>query len=500
MKRREFLGTLSGAAAVAGGAGVLYPAFSGVSSSPPRPNIILIVADDLGYGELGCFGQKKVRTPNLDRLAAEGVRFTQSYSGSPVCAPSRCVLLTGRHTGHAYIRDNDELSEKGDVWNDPSLEGQRPLLEGTVTMPALLKKAGYATAACGKWGLGGPGTTGEPNRQGFDHFYGYLCQRLAHNYYPVHLWRDGRKEILEGNTFHFGRGKLSAGKNPLDKGAYAEFAGKQYSADLIAADARAWLQAHRDEPFFLYLPFTVPHLALQVPPDSLEEYEGAFPETPYKGEKGYLPHWAPRAAYAAMITRMDREIGRLMALLKEFGLDERTLVFFSSDNGATIDVGGADTDFFESNAPLRGKKTMVYEGGIRVPLIARWPGRIKPGKVSGHICAFEDYLPTFCEAAGVAPPRAIDGLSFLPTLLGEDKRQSKREYLYWEFQGRQVVRRGDWKGIRNARTGTFELYNLGEDLAESRDLAAKEPALVREIEGVMRAARTESDLFPLLKG
>jgi arylsulfatase len=244
----------------------------------------------------------------------------------------------------------------------------------------------------------------------------------------------------------------------------------------------------------------VPHLALQVPPDSLEEYEGAFPETPYKGEKGYLPHWAPRAAYAAMITRMDREIGRLMALLKELGLDERTLVFFSSDNGATIDVGGADTDFFESNAPLRGKKTMVYEGGIRVPLIARWPGRIKPGRVSGHICAFEDYLPTFCEAAGVAPPRAIDGLSFLPTLLGEDKRQSKREYLYWEFQGRQVVRRGDWKGIRNARTGTFELYNLGEDLAESRDLAAKEPALVREIEGVMRAARTESDLFPLLKG
>jgi arylsulfatase len=243
---------------------------------------------------------------------------------------------------------------------------------------------------------------------------------------------------------------------------------------------------------------TVPHLALQVPQDSLQEYEGAFPETPYKGEKGYLPHWAPRAAYAAMITRMDREIGRLMALLQELGLNERTLVLFSSDNGATIDVGGADTDFFESNAPLRGKKTMVTEGGIRVPLIARWPGRIKPGRATGHICAFEDYLPTFCEAAGVKPPPDSDGVSFLPTLLGTEKRQRKRDFFYWEFQGQQVVRRGDWKGIRNAREGTFELYNLAEDLTESRDLAAKEPAIVREIEEIMRAARTESELFPLL--
>ena len=497
MKRRDFLGTLGGA--VAGRVGLPWRSFSEVLATPLRPNIILVVADDFGYGELGCYGQKKIRTPNLDRLAAEGVRFTQSYSGSPVCAPSRCVLLTGRHTGHAYIRDNDELSERGDVWNDPALEGQRPLPEGTVTIASHLKKAGYATAACGKWGLGGPGTTGEPNRQGFDYFYGYLCQRLAHNYYPVHLWRDGRKEILAGNTFHFGRGKLSADKNPLDKASYAEFSGKQYSLDLIAADARAWLQAHKDQPFFLYLPFTVPHLALQVPPDSLEEYEGEFPETPYKGEKGYLPHWAPRAAYAAMITRLDREIGRLMALLKDLRLDERTLVLFSSDNGATIDVGGADTDFFESNAPLRGKKTMVYEGGIRVPLIARWPGRIKPGRVTGHICAFEDYLPTFCEAAGVRPPAEIDGVSFLPALLGDERRQAEREYFYWEFQGRQVVRRGDWKGIRNAGQGTFELYDLATDSAESRNLALQKLDVVREIEELMRTARTESELFPLLR-
>jgi len=498
MKRREFLAALGGAAVAMGHAGVPRP--SGQRSSPaPPPNIILIVADDLGYGELGCYGQKKIRTPHLDRLAAEGVRFTQSYSGSPVCAPSRCVLLTGRHTGHAYIRDNDELSGRGDVWNDPALEGQRPLLDGTVTLASLLKKAGCATAACGKWGLGGPGTTGEPSRQGFDHFYGYLCQRLAHNYYPVHLWRDGRKEILEGNTFHFARGKLAPGRDPLDRASYAQFSGKQYSLDLIAADARAWIQAHRPGPFFLFLPFTVPHLALQVPEDSFQEYAGAFPETPYLGEKGYLPHWAPRAAYAAMISRLDREVGRLMALLKDLGLDERTLVLFSSDNGATIDVGGADTDFFASNAPLRGKKTMVYEGGIRVPLIARWPGRIKPGRVNGHLCAFEDYLPTFCEAAGVAPPVGVDGVSFLPTLLGEEKRQARREYLYWEFQGRQAVRRGDWKGIRDTRKGTLELYNLAADAGESSDLAAKEPAVVREIAEIMRAARTESELFPLLK-
>ncbi len=498
MKRREFLEALGGAAIAAGGSGMTR-AGGRDASLPPRPNIILIVADDLGYGELGCYGQKKIRTPNLDRLAAEGVRFTQNYSGSPVCAPSRCVLLTGLHTGHAFIRDNDEMREKGDVWNDPALEGQRPLPEGTVTVASLLKKAGYATGACGKWGLGGPGTTGEPNRQGFDHFYGYLCQRLAHNYYPIHLWRDGKKEILEGNTFHFGRGKLSPDKEPLDKTSYADFGGKLYSADLIAADARAWLKAHRDKPFFLYLPFTVPHLALQVPEDSLKEYENAFPETPYKGEKGYLPHWAPRAAYAAMITRMDREIGRLMTLLKELGLDERTLVLFSSDNGGTIDVGGADTDFFESNAPLRGKKTMVYEGGIRVPLVARWPGRIKPASETKHICAFEDYLPTFCEAAGVKPPEDIDGVSFLPTLLGEDKRQAKREYFYWEFQGQQVVRWGDWKGIRNARKGTFELYDLAEDIAESRDLAPQKPEVVRKLEDIMRAARIESELFPLMK-
>lgn len=492
--RRDFVRTASAAAAAAALAGC--GRFG--SGRRAKPNIILIVADDLGYGELGSYGQTKIRTPHLDRMAAEGLRFTQHYAGSPVCAPSRCVLLTGLHTGHAYIRNNDEMGFRGDVWNDLSLEGQRPIPAGTTTIGTVMQRAGYATAAMGKWGLGGPGSEGAPDRQGFDHFYGYLCQRIAHNYYPPWLWRDDEKDVLD-NEYFFPHQALPEGADPNDPASYAQYSGNEYAPDLIATEALDFIRGHRDTPFFLYLPFTVPHVALQVPEDSLAEYDGAFPETPYisRGQtgSGYLPHRTPHAAYAAMITRMDRDIGRILALVEELGLDEDTAVFFTSDNGPSW-VGGADPDFFESRGPLRGRKAQVYEGGIRVPLIARWPGRIAAGTVSDLPGAFWDFLPTFADMAGAATPAGLDGVSLLPTLLGHED-QTPHDYLYWEFGNQQVVRLGDWKGIRPPRSLTIELYDLAGDIGETTDVATSHPDVVARIAGIMESGRTDSELFPL---
>jgi arylsulfatase len=440
------------------------------------PNIVFILADDLGYAELGCYGQKKIRTPCLDRLAAQGLRFTQNYAGSPVCAPSRCALMTGKHGGHAWVRDNREVKP----------EGQTPLPAAEVTLAELFKQRGYATAAIGKWGLGPPGSEGDPLRQGFDKFFGYNCQRHAHNHYPSYLWSNDRRITLEGNT--------------------DGVTGKHYSHDLFEAEALRFLREHKDRPFFLYLPFTVPHLAIQVPEDSLAEYKGKWDDPPYDGKKGYQPHPAPRAGYAAMITRLDRTVGRLLDLLKELGLDEKTLVLFSSDNGPTHDgAGGSDSAFFESAGPLRGLKGSVYEGGIRVPLLARWPGKIKPGSASDLPCYFPDVMPTLMEIIGAADsvPKGIDGISFAPTLLGHPDRQRKHEYLFWEFNGyggQQAVRLGDWKGVRrNMHKGNLrvELYNLKDDLGERRDVAAQHPEMVARIETIMRTARVRSKLFPL---
>jgi arylsulfatase A len=463
-----------------------------------RPNIVLILADDLGYGDLGSYGQTKIRTPHLDRIAAEGLRFTQHYSGSPVCAPARCTLLTGKHTGHAYVRDNDEMREMGDVWNDPSLEGQRPLPEGTVTVGALLQRAGYRTGAIGKWGLGGPGTTGEPNRQGFDHFYGYLCQRQAHNFYPDHLWRNGEKEMLEGNAYFSPRQKFPEDKDPADPRSYDAYKGQTYSFDVMLDAALRFIRESQDRPFFLYFAPTIPHLALQVPEDSLAEYEGAFPETPYLGDKGYLPHPKPRAAYAAMITRMDRGIGRIMDLLRELGLDEDTLVFFTSDNGPTFDIGGADSPFFRSAGDFRGLKGSLYEGGIRIPLLARWPGTIAAGATSGHISAFWDFLPTLAELAGAATPADTDGLSFLPTLLGKAGKQKEHDYLYWEYARKsQVVLIGRWKALRRDPRSEIEVYDLERDPGELQNVAAHHAQIVARAREIMVSGRTESKYFPL---
>ncbi len=497
MRRRTFLK----AAGIGSAAAMLSPLGGCQFFEKRKPNIIFIMADDLGYGELGCYGQEKIRTPNIDRLAAEGLKFTQHYAGSPVCAPSRCTLMTGKHTGHAYIRGNDEMPERGDVWHDPNLEGQRPLPPNTTTIGTLLQKAGYKTAAIGKWGLGGPGSTGHPNKQGFDFFYGYLCQRVAHNYYPTHLWRNEEKDILEGNEYFFPHQKFPPDADPNDPKAYEKYRGKHYSMDLLTKEALNFIQENQNSPFFLYLPYTVPHLALQVPDDSLAEYLGKFPETPYLGNRGYLPQRTPHAAYAAMISRMDRDIGKILDLLHKLGLEENTLIFFTSDNGATFQgIGGADPAFFKSNAPFRGFKQDVYEGGIRVPMIARWKGKIAPGTVTDHISAFWDVMPTLAELVGVKSPEDIDGISFLPTLLGKDQKQEKHDYLYWEYARRkQAIRMGNWKAVRLRPSKPIQLYDLSNDLHEENDVAKDFPNIVREIEKIMIEGRTESALFPLMR-
>jgi len=449
------------------------------AQSPPKPNIVFILADDLGYGDLGCYGQQKIRTPNLDRMAAEGMRFTQFYAGCPVCAPSRCTLMTGKHLGHATVRDNMQRA--------PGMEGQHRMEPGTVTVAQLLKKAGYSSAIVGKWGLGMPEEHSSPLDFGFDHHYGYLCQGMAHTFYPPYLWRDDRQEALPGNPPYF-----------YGQKEVIPPSGKTYSHDLMTEDALQWVREHKDGPFFLYFASTIPHLSLQVPEDSLAEYRGQWPETPTVNSKHYSNHPTPRAAYAAMITRLDRDIGRLFALLKELTLDDNTLVFFGSDNGAVFPLSGTDPSFFKSNGDLRGYKQQLWEGGIRTPFIARWPGKIKAGTTNDFIGAYWDVLPTLCELAGAKPPADIDGISIAPTLLGRPD-QTKHEYLYWEFHGeggRQAVRFGDWKAVREQvkkdHDSTPELYNLARDPGEMKNLAAERPDLAAKAAALMKSARVPS--------
>ena len=472
-------------------------------SKPVRPNIVFLLADDLGYGDVGCYGQTKIRTPNIDRLAAEGLRFTQHYSGNAVCAPSRCVLMTGKHPGHAYVRNNRSYKP----------EGQEPLPADTVTLPKLLQSAGYATGGFGKWGLGGPSTSGDPLKQGIRRWFGYNCQGVAHNYYPTYLWDDDRKFPLPNPEFS-AHDEFKPGEDPNDPKSYRRFQGSVYSADLIAEEARKFIRDHKDQPFFCYYPTTVPHLALQVPDDSLQQYVGLWDDPPYKGGNGYLPHFSPRAAYAAMITRMDREIGRILALVEELGLDENTIFVFSSDNGPLNGVhahlAGTDCDFFNSNGGLRDGKGTLYEGGFRVPGIVRWKGHIRPGTVSDRVTGFEDWLPTLLELANLKDriPEDIDGISFAPTLLGE--KQPERPFLYREFPaygGQQCIRVGDWKVVRQNLLGgkksaaqgkkpTLELYNIAADPREEHDVAAEHPDIVARLTRLMSQQHTPSKQFP----
>jgi arylsulfatase A-like enzyme len=401
--------------------------------------------------------------------------------------------MTGLHTGHGQIRDNFEVGG----YPDPDELGQMPLDSGTYTLGTMLQEAGYATGAIGKRGLGGRGSLGQPRFQGFDYFFGYLDQQLAHNFYPTHLWRNGERVALDNE--YFSPHQRFDGDDPTDPAEYGKYQGNAYSLDVMADDALRFIEEHREGPFFLYLPFTVPHLALQVPDSSLAEYEGAFEEEPYLGDRSYLPHYRPFSAYAAMITRMDAHIGRVLAKLDELGLAENTLVVFTSDNGTTY-TGGVDADFFDSTAGLRGLKGSVYEGGIRVPFIARWPGRIEPGTVSDHPSAFWDMMPTFAAVAGVPAPEGIDGVSMLPALVG-DPGQPSHEALYWEYHGlwdgAQAVRVGRWKGVRlgghDDPAAPVELYDLEADPYETTDLSAENPDVVARIREIM-FSRTESDV------
>ncbi len=469
------------------------------------PNIIYILADDLGYGELGVYGQDIIETPHIDALARNGMRFTQHYSGSPVCAPSRSVLMTGQHTGHTYIRGNDEWGIRGNVWSyaamfdDSSLEGQRPLPDSIVILPEILRKAGYQTGMVGKWGLGAPGSEGVPNRQGFDFFYGYNCQRQAHTLYPMHLWKNEERHLLDNKMVAPHR-PLPEGADPLDPISYAEFDLTDYAPELMHREALNFIEEQSDRPFFLYYASPIPHVPLQAPKRWVDYYiEKLGPEMPYTGSN-YFPNLTPRATYAAMISTLDEQVGELVKKLKELDLYDNTLIIFSSDNGPTY-TGGADTPFFDSARPFRTErgwgKGYLHEGGIRVPMIAAWPGQIDPGSTSDHLSVFYDLMPTLCEVVGMPTPVRSDGISFLPTLLGE-RQNRKHDYLYWEFpayNGQQAVRTGKWKGIRkNIFDGNLnlELYDLATDIEESNNVADNYPAIVRKIENIMKEEHVPS--------
>ncbi|HUT14291.1 MAG TPA: arylsulfatase [Thermoguttaceae bacterium] len=474
----------------------LAAAANSARTADGKPNVVLIVADDLGYRELGCFGQKLIRTPNLDRLAEQGMRLVQHYSGNAVCAPSRCVLMTGKHPGHAFVRNNREMKP----------EGQQPIPDAEVTLAELLRQQGYVTGAFGKWGLGGPGTEGDPIKQGFDRFFGYNCQAHAHSYYPAYLWSNDRRIQLDNDPPVPGHAGLAAGADSNDPRSYDRFKGQDYAPDRINTQALEFIRANRRRPFFLYYPTIIPHVALHVPDEDLKPYlELGWNDPPFvRGEGyGYTPHLTPRAAYAAMISRMDRYMGNVLKLLDELGLAENTIVIFSSDNGTTHLGLEVDYEFFHSVGELRGLKGSLYEGGVRVPTIVRWPQRVAPGTASERVSGFEDWVPTILELIGAsqATPQNVDGVSLAPTLLG--KEQQPRPFLYREFSGyggQQSVRVGDFKAIRtNMGKGNLaiELYNLTEDVCEQKDVADEHPEVVAKLEKLMQQQHTPSEIFPL---
>ncbi len=438
-QRRSFLGI----AGLSTAAFVLRPAGILAGRAARRPNIVYILADDLGYGHLGCYGQKEIKTPVIDRMAREGMKFTDHYAGSALCAPSRCVLITGLHTGHCFIRNNKPLPVEGNV----------PIPADSQTIPKLLGKAGYKSAAIGKWGLGYPGSEGDPINQGFDHFFGYNCQRQAHTYYPPHLWRNDRKVMLQGNK-----------TDPKT----------DYSHDLLTKEALSFIRENRENPFFLYVPYTIPHAAFQVPE------LGQYADKP----------WSPvKKAIAAMISRMDGDIGKILASVKSLGLEENTLVIFASDNGS---AGGALLNEFKGSGPLRASKGSLYEGGIRAPMVARWPGHVAPGTTSAHVCAFQDMMPTFADLAGVKVTGRTDGISIVPTLLAKG-RQRRHEYLYWELRENRAVRMGNFKAVRT-KAG-LQLFDLGKDLAENTDIAAQHPEIVEKIRKIIETSHEDSPFF-----
>lgn len=452
-----------------------------------KPNIIYILADDLGYGDLGVYGQQKIKTPYIDKLASRGIRFTQHYAGSTVCAPSRSSLMTGLHTGHTPIRGNRELPR----------EGQNPLPGSSITIAELLKDAGYRTGAFGKWGLGFIGSEGDPNNQGFDEFYGYNCQRMAHRYYPPYLWHNRDSVLLEGNDW----------TNTVT-----------YAPDKIQEATLDFISNSKDEPFFAFVPLVLPHAELISPKDSIYEmYKDKFEENkPFKLPHNYLSDYGPdmvpqkytstlepHAIYVTMVTRVDAYVGQIVDHVEKLGLSENTLIVFTSDNGPAVE-GGADPEFFNGSGGLRGVKRDLYEGGIRAPFIAVWPNKIQENTISDHISSFWDMMPTLADIVEVKVPAETDGVSFLPVLLNEEN-QVAHEYLYWEFHlkgGRQAVRKGNWKAvIYNIKKdpSNIELYDLSKDVKEENNVAKDHPEVVAELSRIMKEAHVDSELFPLTK-
>ncbi|MDT0538871.1 arylsulfatase [Croceitalea sp. P059] len=489
-----------------------------ITQQNPKPNIIYILADDLGYGELGAYGQQKIETPHIDALAKNGMLFTQHYSSAPVCAPARYMLLTGKHSGHAYIRGNDEWNERGDVWDyramahDSTLEGQRPIPSNTVLLPQRLQEKGYRTGMIGKWGLGAPHTDAIPTKMGFDFFYGYNCQRQAHTYYPLHLYHNENRVHLQNDTIA-PRTKLTKGADPNNPDSYANFTLKEYPPDIMFDQMLGFISKEKKAPFFFYWATPIPHNPIQAPERWVDYYKEKFgAEEPYLGDKGYFPHQNPRAGYAAMISYLDENIGKLVAHLKQEGLYENTLILFSSDNGVTYS-GGTDGAYFNSSGPFGeayGKgKGFVYEGGIRVPMLASWPNHIAAGSHTNHISVQYDVFATLDDLLKFEEETPTDGISFLPTLLNTSE-QKVHDFLYWEFPeygGQVALRIGDWKVIRqhlkDDKAPTLELYNLSTDPAETKNVADKHPEVIAQAAEIFKKehenATTERFRIPAIE-
>ncbi|MBE7639093.1 sulfatase-like hydrolase/transferase [Salegentibacter sp. BLCTC] len=479
-------------------------------ASKKKPNIIYILADDLGYGELGAYGQDKIETPNLDALAENGMVFSQHYSGAPVCAPARFMLLTGKHAGNAYIRGNDEWSERGKVWDykevikDSTLEGQRPIPDSISFFPEKLQEIGYATGMNGKWGLGAPHTNSIPNKKGFDFFYGYNCQRQAHTYYPVHLYRNENRVYLNNDTIAPDR-ELAPGADPNNSESYVDYTLQDYAPDLMFDEMIGWISEQKDNPFFFYWASPIPHNPIQAPQKWVNYYKKKFgAEEPYLGSKGYFPNQFPRAAYAAQISYLDENVGKLVKYLKENNLYQNTLIMFTSDNGVTY-TGGTDGSFFNSSGEFGeeyGKaKGFLYEGGIRVPMIVSWPNKIKPGSKTDLISAQYDVLATLSEITKFEKPSDTDGISFLPTLLQNEEAQKEHEFLFWEYPeygGQVAIRMGEWKVVRqnlkNKKRPTLELYNLVKDPQEKNNVASEYPKIIEKATKIFKKEHSDAQI------
>ena len=488
--------------ALAGAIGSLliqWPALAQESAKDTPPNIVFILADDLGYGELGCYGQMKIRTPNIDRLAAQGMRFTQHYTGAPVCAPARCVLMTGKHLAHAEIRGNR------DSGNGRMFPGQWPLTAGAVTIAEKMKEAGYATGAFGKWGLGPSNTTGSPIKQGFDRYYGYNCQRNAHSYFPFFLDSDER-EVRINSGLIYGHQQKPEGEIRAD-----DYRLENYAPDLILREALKFIDKHCERPFFLYLPFVEPHVSIQSPQEWIDRYPKEWDDKngPYRGQNAYVPHPRPRAAYAAMISDLDEHVGSVLAKLEEHGLSKNTVVVFTSDNGTThpgrdpkFHIGGADAPFFNSTAGLRGWKGSVYEGGIRVPCIVVWPGHTEPGSTTDLPSYFPDWFPTLCDIAHAPlPEEELDGMNLRSTLVSgaPPERQKPMIWEFFGYGGQIAIRDGNWKTVRqnvSRKAKPWELYNLESDAEEKHDLADPPSNIIERLEAIDHKTRTPEPDFP----